>query len=152
MRDFFVRRGADFGLEISVQSDSAEPSFDHSTDGHVLAFGGGKDSRLLLGALRELGRRPLPVTAGAAYAADIPESRITESISGVLTDRVMPALMSLGREFYFGSGFGDTHRVTPWHQYFDWASASALAGRPRCSAPSEWKRARRRPPACSPST
>jgi hypothetical protein len=126
VRDFYVRRAANFGLDVTVEGETIEPVYDCPTEGHVLAFGGGKDSRLILGVLREAGCHPLPVSAGAEYAVDVGEARITEPVSGVLADRVMPALMELGRHFYFGSGLGEAHRETPWHQYFDWGSPRAL--------------------------
>jgi hypothetical protein len=127
VRDFYVRRAANFGLDVTVEGDASDPAYELPTEGHVLAFGGGKDSRLILGVLREVGVRPLPVSAGAEYALDVAEARITEPVSGVLADRVMPALMERGRHFYFGSGLGEAHHETPWHQYFDWGSPRALA-------------------------
>jgi hypothetical protein len=125
--DFYKRRAANFGLDVTIEADTIDRAYDCPTEGHVVAFGGGKDSRLILGILREAGVQPRPITAGAENVPDVPEARITESVSGVLADRVMPALMSLGRHFYFGSGLGEAHRETPWHQYFDWGSPWALA-------------------------
>jgi hypothetical protein len=127
VRDFYVRRAANFGLDVTVEGETIDRVYDFPTEGHVLAFGGGKDSRLILGVLREAGVRPLPVCAGAEYALDVAEARVTAPVSGVLADRVMPALMERGRHFYFGSGLGEAHRETPWHQYFDWGSPRALA-------------------------
>ncbi len=126
VRDFYVRRAADFGLAVTVEADTTDAVPPCPTEGHVLAFGGGKDSRLLLGVLREAGRSPRVVTAGAANAADVPGAWVTTPLNGVLADRVMPALMARGRHFYFGSGLGEAHRETPWHQYFDWGSPRAL--------------------------
>jgi len=126
VRDFYVRRAANMGLRIEVEARVYDARANLATDGHVLAFGGGKDSRLILGALRELGRAPTIVTAGPGNVPDLPGALVTKSLSGVLADRVMPALMRLGRRFYFGSGLGEAHRRSPWQQYFDWGSPRAL--------------------------
>lgn len=127
VRAFYVRRARDFGIEIEVQADTTDRRFDGVTEGHVLAFGGGKDSRLLLGLLREAGYTPRSVTAGQRHALDLDDVRCVEPLHGALADRVMPALMAGGRHFYFGSGLGEVHRRVPWQQYYDWASPAALA-------------------------
>lgn len=127
VRDFYVRRAANFGLDVTVEADTVEPTYDLPTAGHVLAFGGGKDSRLLLGVLRELGVEPRIVSTWAENVTDLAEAHVTEPVSGVLADRVMPALMAGGRHFYFGSGLGEVHLETPWQQYYDWGSPAALA-------------------------
>lgn len=127
VRAFYVRRARDFGIEIEVEADTTDRRFDCATEGHVLAFGGGKDSRLLLGLLREAGYEPRPVTAGPRNAPDLDDVLCVEPLHGALADRVMPALMSGGRHFYFGSGLGEVHRRIPWQQYYDWASPAALA-------------------------
>jgi hypothetical protein len=126
VRDFYVRRAADFGIDVQVIGPVYDRLFDTATDGHVLAFGGGKDSRMILGVLRELGCDPTVVTAGAENVPDIPVARIAQPFTHALADRMMPALMSLGRRFYVGTGLGEAHLETPWHQYFDWASPQAL--------------------------
>jgi len=126
VRDFYVGRAANMGLRIEVEGSVYESTARLGTDGHVLAFGGGKESRMILGALRELGRAPVIVTAGAENVRDLPGALVANSLSGVLADRVMPALMCLGRHFYFGSGLGGAHRRSPWQQYFDWGSPQAL--------------------------
>ncbi len=127
VRAFYVRRARDFGIAIDVQADTTDRSCDCPTEGHVVAFGGGKDSRLIYGVLREAGHQPRPVTAGAANAPDLDDVRCVETLHGALANRVMPALMSGGRHFYFGSGLGEVHRRVPWQQYYDWASPVALA-------------------------
>ncbi len=74
VRDFFVHRAREMGTELSVTAATTHATFDdRGSDRHVLAFGGGKDSRMLLGALRELGLDPLIVTTGAENVPDLPE-------------------------------------------------------------------------------
>jgi hypothetical protein len=129
VRDFYVRRAADFGIEITIDAATSDGRLDRPTDGTVLAFGGGKESRLLLGILREVGLGPRPVASGAANATDIPEALVTEALSAndALADRVMPSLMALGRHLHVGLGLGTVHLETPWQQYYDLGSAHALA-------------------------
>lgn len=127
VRDFYVQRAADFGFEIVVEAPTLEARLDEPTAGHVLAFGGGKDSRLVLGLLRELGRDPLVITAGAANAHDLPDALVVEPLTDALADRVMPSLMALGRHFSYGSGLGEVHLETPWQQYYDMGSPRSLA-------------------------
>jgi hypothetical protein len=98
-----------------------------SASGDVLAFGGGKDSRLMLGLLREMGLDPTIITAKGANAVDLPEAQVTESIHGALADRIMPSFMAMGRRFWFGATIGDVHRETPWHQHYDLAAPEPLA-------------------------
>lgn len=102
VRDCYVRRAADFGLTMSVDAETTDGVPPCPTAGHVLAFGGGKDSRLLLGVLREIGRAPRVVTSAVGNAPDVPGAWVTTPLAGVLADRMMPALMAGGRHFYFG--------------------------------------------------
>ncbi|MDW3213693.1 MAG: hypothetical protein R8G01_06850 [Ilumatobacteraceae bacterium] len=127
--DFYVRRAAQFGIDIDVRARSIDLELSTGGDEAVLAFGGGKDSRLLLGLARELGSEPRLVTAGAS-PADLPMALVTHSIprpEGMLADRIMPSLMHVPRHLYFGGGLGEAHRETPWQQYYDMASPRALA-------------------------
>src|SRR5574338_513167 len=82
---------------------------------------------MLLGALRELGRAPRVVSAGAENVPDLPDALVTRSLSGTLTERVIPALMACGRHFYVGSTLADAHRESPWPQALDWCAPDALA-------------------------
>ncbi len=130
VREFFIRRAADFGISITIEGPAADIRLDRPTQGDVIAFGGGKESRLILGLLRELGSDPIVFASGADMAADIPEARITEPVNGlpgVLADRVMPTYMTLGRRQFHGAGFGDVHRVGPWHQHYDVSAPAAVA-------------------------
>ncbi len=119
VRDYFVQRAADFGIDIEVEAELTEVRLDRPTTGHVLAFGGGKDSRLVLGTLRELGIEPTLVTAQDGLVVPPPGALVVETIDGALADRLMPAIMQLGRFLYVGNGLGEVHRRDPWQQYFD---------------------------------
>lgn len=119
VRDHFVQRAADFGIHIDVEATVTSARLDQPTSGAVLAFGGGKDSRLILEMLRELGVEPTVMTARDAISSPLPESLVAEPIHGVLSERIMPSFMALGRRFYFGAGLGEAHHVSPWQQYYD---------------------------------
>ncbi|MEA2025279.1 MAG: hypothetical protein U9O18_01175, partial [Chloroflexota bacterium] len=104
VRRFFIRRAADFGIDITVQAPAAPLRLDRPTRGHVLAFGGGKESRLILGLLRESEVEPEVVTSMPVRATDIQGALVTESVHGAIADRLMPGLMRLPRHFYCGGG------------------------------------------------
>ncbi len=123
VRDFFIQRAADFGIDIDVEAAVTDTRLDQPTDGHVLAFGGGKDSRLVLGLLREYGLQPTVVWARDRISSPPPEALIVEPIHGVIADRLMPGYMQLGRYHYFGANIGEAHFVTPWQQQYDNSSA-----------------------------
>jgi len=122
VRDFFIRRARDLGYQVSVEAPTAQLAVDRDTQGHVLAFGGGKESRLILGMLREQRIDPTVVTSMPGRARDIPGVLHTESLSGAIANRLMPALMLLGRHAYYGAGLGEAHLRTPWQQHYDLAS------------------------------
>lgn len=125
---FFVKRAQDLGIELRIDGPgvaAAEPR--RSSTGTVVAFGGGKDSRLLLGLLGEFGEDPQPFQAGFPIGMDIANLRVSESVSLGLADHVMPGLMCADTSFYFGSGIGEAHRTQPWHRHFDFGSPRAIA-------------------------
>ena len=131
VRRFFIRRAADFGIDITVEAPTAPLRLDRPTRGHVLAFGGGKDSRLILGLLHESGVEPEVITSMPARASDIPAALVTKSVHGAIADRLMPGLMRLPRHFYYGGGLGEVQLRTPWQQHYDIASRTGrdqLAG------------------------
>ena len=123
---FYTKRAANFGLDVTVNAETFTRTYDLPTSGHSLSFGGGKESRLLLGVLRETGAAPAVYTSGAAYAVDLPEAHITESVSGTHAERVMPTLMSLPRILIHGSVLGAVSHETPWQQTYDFGSRYAL--------------------------
>jgi hypothetical protein len=126
--EFFERRAANFGIDFSVEAERDDAySCDAATDGSVVLFGGGKDSRLLLGTLRELGNDPKVASAfGARNASDIGGALCFEPFEGSMASRIVPGLMMLPRTIYQGSGLGEVHKKTPWHQYYDISSMDAL--------------------------
>ena len=129
---FFVRRAAHLGIEIKVEADATEVRFEEPTSGHVQAFGGGKESRLLLGLLRELGLEPTVMSSQASRASDVPGALTSKAIGsgaaeGELVDRIMPSLMQGGRHLYYGAGLGEANLETPWHQHYDMASPARIA-------------------------
>jgi hypothetical protein len=52
VRDHFAQRALDLGLEVTIDAKPSGATFDGATRGAVIAFGGGKESRVLLGMLR----------------------------------------------------------------------------------------------------
>jgi len=125
VRDFFIRRARELGEHIEVEAELADLRFDGPTDGHVLAFGGGKDSRLILGLLRETGVEPTVITTRGAYVSDVPGALEIKALYPVLTDRIMSSFMHLGRHLYFGTALGEAHLESPWHGDYDIAATSA---------------------------
>ncbi|QTN45229.1 hypothetical protein H7683_19920 [Ectopseudomonas mendocina] len=126
--EFYIARAAMMGYKLEVDAQLYDGVFDLKSSGHVLAFGGGKDSRLLYGLLRELGQEPQVYVAGHGFAPDIPRAYEVKPVNGSMPDRLMPGLMSAPRFYYHGSGFGEIHQSTPWHQYYDISSPYALLG------------------------
>jgi hypothetical protein len=126
VREFYVRRAHHLGLEVTVEARHDEATFDGTTGDRVLAFGGGKESRAILGMLRETGHDPLVVSSWARNAPDLPDAFVSDPIDGGLVDRLMPALMRRGSELYIGGTVGGSHRVTPWHRYYDWSAPAPL--------------------------
>lgn len=126
IKDFYIKRAENFGFHIEVSGPEFDKSFDLSTYGSTLAFGGGKDSRMLYGALCEIGMDPVIYTAGKGNTPDIPEARISIPISGRMSDRVIAALMACPKTYYCGNALGEAKRETPWQQYYDWTSPRPL--------------------------
>ena len=122
VRDFYVQRAHDFGIEVTIEAKPSRATFDGTATGSVLAFGGGKESRVLLGMLREAGRDPAVVSSWAHNVPDLPEARVSEPSGFALVDRLMPALMQRGAQLYVGGTIGGAQRTTPWHRYFDVSS------------------------------
>ena len=105
---FFVDRASHLGIQLEVDGREAGHAAERIPgDGVALAFGGGKDSRLLLGLLTEFGELPSPFQSGFPIGFDIADLFVTEPVSLGLADHVMPALMCAGEAFYFGSGIGE---------------------------------------------
>jgi hypothetical protein len=126
VRDFFVRRAHDLGLDVTIDSRPSSAAFDGTTTGRVLAFGGGKESRVILGMLRETGRDPLVVSAWARNVPDLPDALVSDPDGIALVDRIMPAFMRRGEHLYLGGTLGGAHRATPWHRYFDVSAPAPL--------------------------
>jgi hypothetical protein len=124
---FFEARATAFGLRMQVDGPEFERSYDVRTQGEMLLFGGGKDSRLLLGALREIGRDPGIISArGGEYARDLPEALCFEPLNFSMPNRIVPALMLCPRIVYQGCGLGEVHHHSPWQQHFDISAPEAL--------------------------
>jgi hypothetical protein len=127
VRDYYIQRASDMGTTLDVEARTTGATFDGASPGGVvLAFGGGKDSRLLLGVLRELGDDPTVATTGRQNVPDLPAAIVTQAVDGALVDRLMPGLMMGGSELYLGGGLGEAHHVTPWHRYYDMAAPAPL--------------------------
>lgn len=126
--DFFVERARYMGVSIDVASTTKEITLDAQTSGDLLLFGGGKDSRLLLGMLRELGDKISVISArGAYYAADINGALIYDTVDWRMPSRIVPALMTCPKNVYHGAALGEVHETTPWHQYMDISTPHALS-------------------------
>ncbi len=126
VRDFYVRRAQDLGLAVTIEARSSDASFEGTATGAVLAFGGGKESRVMLGMLREVGPAPVIVSSWARTVPDLPEAVVSEPSGTALVDRLMPALMQRGDRLYIGGTLGGARRSTPWHRYFDVSSPVAM--------------------------
>ena len=118
---FFEQRARNFGIGIDVDSRTVTQTFEVKTSGTAVLFGGGKDSRVLLGSLRELGQAPVVVSgAGAHYARDIPDALVFDLYDIAMPNRMLPAFMLGFKDVYHGSGLGEVHISKPWwQQYYD---------------------------------
>jgi hypothetical protein len=124
---FFEQRARDFGIVIDVTSRTIAMTYDVQTSGTSVLFGGGKDSRLLLGTLRELGENPSVVSArGSRYAADIEGALCFDPFDNAMPNRIVPALMLGAMDIYHGSGLGEIHITKPWHRYYDISAAAPV--------------------------
>jgi hypothetical protein len=125
--DFFVNRARNFGLKIDVSGQLFDRTYDVTTSGSLLLFGGGKDSRLLLGTLAELGHNVTPISAnGFEWASGVKNSLTYKTNNFSMADRIVPALMLRPSTIYHGSGLGEVHLTLPWQQYYDISSPNAL--------------------------
>lgn len=125
--DFFVSRARRFGLDIRIESATFDRHYDETSTGDLVLFGGGKDSRLLLGTLREIGADPKVICArGDRYASDLPDTLTYAVPNFSMPARIVPGLMLKPRNLYHGSGLGEVHINQPWQQYFDISAQSAL--------------------------
>jgi len=126
---FFEGRAANLGYEAVVTGRTYDDTFDLPTSGRQIPFGGGKDSRTILGLLRELGESPTVSTAGRAnWPPDLPGAIHHEPVNGALTERLMPILMSGAAHVYLGGNLNGVAWHSPWHRYYDWASPEAQGG------------------------
>ncbi len=126
VRDFYLQRAHDLGLEVAIEARTTSATFDGTATGGVLLFGGGKESRVLLGMLREVGPDPVIVSSWARTVPDTPEALVSEPSGIALVDRLMPGLMQRGEQLYVGGTLGGSRRTTPWHRYFDVSSPLAM--------------------------
>lgn len=125
--DFFEQRSHNMGLDVSIVSPRKLITFDLSTKGDVLLFGGGKDSRLLLGSLQEIGKNPTIVSArGSEYASDLEGVKSYQTIGFSMPLRIVPGLMLRPKNVYHGSGLGEVHLHTPWQKFFDISAPQPL--------------------------
>lgn len=127
---FFIRRAKKMGYDLKVEADFYSTVWQEETKGHGVAFGGGKDSRLILGILEEYGYNPVAYASGIGLTGGVGTYRTTDiskkCVPG-LADRIMAGFMALPEKYYFGSGLGEVHLEEPWHQYYDCASPTVLA-------------------------
>ncbi|MGE3518415.1 MAG: hypothetical protein AB7J63_05640 [Vicinamibacterales bacterium] len=127
VRQFYVRRAAKFGLSVEVQADTFERTYDIRGRGHVISFGNGKESRLLLGLLRECGVQVRLCTGGAQDRAFDLDVEFSELLQGSPSERVFPGWMTGAAHYYYGSTLTEVHYTQPWHQYYDRSSPQGQA-------------------------
>ena len=120
---FFIDRASHQGIQLEVDAPARQIVTPFLTQGSSISFGGGKDSRLILGILDELGRCPQVYTAYHKGIEGLSNVKTSVPYHGVLANRFMPALMSRAEHLYFGSGLGEVANENPWHQYYDLASS-----------------------------
>jgi hypothetical protein len=125
VRAFYIKRAADFGLDITIEGPTFNRTYNVTTAGDALAFGGGKDSRLVYGVLMEIGSRPAIYNVNHG-CPDIVDAKIAKSTSYGLTNRIMPALMSLSRRVYFGGALGEAFLYNPWQEYYEWSAVAPM--------------------------
>jgi hypothetical protein len=119
---YYRRQSAHMSLPFIVTSPLTDVRFQGPAQGMHLAMGGGKDSRLLWGMLREIGETPSmnhSILRGASAAADIGGVRMSRGVRGTLMDRIVPGLMLRPSMFYMGHAIGETHHSEPWHDAYD---------------------------------
>jgi len=119
--NFFTDRcskGWGFTLRCDRPKD-IEPPRPYASSGDCLALGNGKDSRMLLGALRETGRTPTVYGHMRGEVNGIAVRR-SDGFSGYFAERVMPTLMSGSSHIYWGMGSGEAwYSGTPWQLFHD---------------------------------
>lgn len=128
--DFLLERAAIQGMELKIEAETSANPVQLSTSGAVQSFGGGKESRALLGILRETGVNPTLLASVTARSQDLPETLTTTPLmgwQGALTDRIMPALMLCPQTYFHGSALGGSHFEMPWQQNYDWSAPPALS-------------------------
>ncbi|QFT58094.1 hypothetical protein FIU94_04600 [Sulfitobacter sp. THAF37] len=124
---YFEAIGPQLGFDIRVTTERTELNFDTSLGGNIVTMGGGKDSRLMLGTLRELGLSPKIVSANSSRLIEgLQNVRSIETIGKRLTSRMLPAMMELPNNIYHGSGLGEAHLNRPLHRYSSYGSPFAL--------------------------
>lgn len=127
VKNFYIKRANDYGLSLTVGGPTFNRIYDVPTDGNAMAFGGGKDSRLVYGVLTEIGCEPLIYNAnpGSDEVPDLDVKRVKTLQYGI-TNRIMPAFMSLSRKVFLGNGLGEAHLYNPWQEYYEWAATRPM--------------------------
>ncbi|MEZ4595992.1 MAG: hypothetical protein R3C32_03640 [Chloroflexota bacterium] len=124
VRDFFVRRAHDLGPGgFTIQGETSHATFDGPPPRHRVRGREGEPGHP--GMLRETGD-DLAIVSSWAQRVDLPHALVSDPMGPALIDRVMPALMSRGRDLYLGGTLGGSHRTHPWHRYFDVSAPAPL--------------------------
>jgi hypothetical protein len=120
VKNFFIKRAFDNGIHLTVEADLYSETFHKKADGNALSFGGGKDSRLAYGVLRELDKTPQLYTTINAGAKDYEEFHINKSIAlgEDITTRLIPAYMSNFKNIYYGGSLTGLVYRKPWQKYY----------------------------------
>ncbi len=129
VKNFYIKRAMDYGLILTIDGATYNRTYDVTTNGNAIAFGGGKDSRLVYGLLTEIGCKPIIYNAnpGSDGIPD-PDSNVKriETLQYGITNRMMAAFMSLPKKVFIGSGLTTTHFKYPWHEYYEWGNPAPM--------------------------
>jgi hypothetical protein len=127
---FFERRAEAYGYKMTVEAVSSwSGTVQQPPTGCALALGGGKDSRCLLGMLRELGKDP-------AVFVDLQGLTRPHGLKSVMghrglwdsqVSRLLPALMHNPSELFIGCGSGEAEYMSPWQWCYEYSAWQPLA-------------------------
>jgi len=126
-KDFFIKRASKFGIYLDVKADFYSKEFELETKENALSFSGGKDSGLLYGLLRELGKTPELFSTTNVSARNYENLPIKKSVAlgEDLASRLIPAFISNFKNIYYGAALDELVYREPWQQYYDQGSQEA---------------------------
>lgn len=125
---FLHRLAHNRGMDVTVRAETFSRSADIQGKGSVIAFSGGKESRLLLGLVQEFGEQPTLANDDIDHVTGIEcmKSRGCPKTGWLLPNRLMPGLMLQPAKWYYGGSLEYAQQHTPWHEYYDFGSLNGL--------------------------